>query len=606
MQTNHHTHRFSDVFRALLRFAPRIPSFLGVNRLIKRARCSDIGSTGFFLEQAVAHCPERVFLRFETEQYTYHDFNRRVNQLAHTLAAEGVRKGDCVALLFENCPSVLMAVFAVNKLGAVAGMINHKQRGSVLAHSLSIIQPKVMLVGEGGSDAFLSMVEFDSQRLQTISCFRYGYSDGLTELPDITERTCTANEENPSTTGTVTLGDTCFFVFTSGTTGLPKSAAMTHLRWMKAGLGFGRMALNLHDEDVHYCCLPLYHNTALSASLSTVVMTRSCLALARKFSQRQFWQDIVQHGATTFVYIGELCRYLLNQAPEQEESKHRIKAVLGNGLRSEIWDAFQTRFGIPAIYELYGASEGNIGFVNVFNLRRTVGFSPMQFAIVHYDVEKEVPLTDARGRMVKVKKGEVGLLLAEVTESTPFDGYTNNQAATQAKILRDVFRPGDCWFNTGDLVRKQGFRHIAFIDRVGDTFRWKSENVATTQVEAEIQAIPDVSEAVVYGVAVPHTEGRAGMASLSLRESIAFDGERFYAYLREKLPDYAIPLFLRIQEGYHETTTTLKIKKAELKKLGFQVRAHGEAIYVLVNRDRGYQPLDAELLSQIERGEIRF
>ncbi|RUO36654.1 long-chain-acyl-CoA synthetase [Aliidiomarina sanyensis] len=606
MQTNHHTHRFSELFRALVRFAPRIPAFLRANRLLKTAQRSDIGSTGLFLENAARTCPNRIFLRFESEQITYKRFNQQVNQLAHTLAAIGVKKGDCVALLFENAPALLIAVFAVNKLGAVAGMMNHKQRAGVLVHSLDIIQPKMMIIGEGGESAFLSLREHNSGLTETMPCFRYGRVAGETALPDLMERAREASEENPVTTSQVTLGDTSFYVFTSGTTGLPKSAAMTHLRWMKAGVGFGRMALGLRANDIHYCCLPLYHNTALSASLSSVIMTQSSLALARKFSARQFWHDISQHTATTFVYIGELCRYLLNQEEQNGETHHQIRAVLGNGLRSEIWDQFQTRFKIPEIYELYGASEGNIGFVNVFNLKRTVGFSPMTFAIVQYDVEQDQPVVNSKGRMQRVKKGEVGLLLAEVTNTTPFDGYTNNEAASQAKVLKNVFRTGDCWFNTGDLVRDQGFRHIAFIDRVGDTFRWKSENVATTQVEAEIQSNPDVSEAVVYGVAVPHTEGRAGMASVCLRENLSFDGARFYRYLRAKLPDYAVPIFVRIQEGYHETTTTLKIKKSELKKLGYRVWEQGESVYVLVNSERGYEPLNSELLEQIEKGEIRL
>lgn len=595
-------HRYSDLLKALLRFIPRLPSFLLENIRLKRARGTDIGSTGLSLQRVAARYPDRVFLKFEDREFTYAEFNYWVNQLAHALASQGVERGDCVALMFENSPEQLACVFAVNKLGATAGMMNYKQRDAVLAHSFSIIQPKLLVVGDNCEEALASV---PAVTLKNIGCLSLAAepSPGWLHLADLAK---TMPDSNPAVTESIQLQDTCFYVFTSGTTGLPKSAAMTYLRWYKAGIGFGRMALRLRGNDVHYCCLPLYHNTALSASLSTVIATASTLALAKRFRVSQFWQDIRQHGATSFVYIGELCRYLLNLAEDSADREHQVRAVLGNGLRSEVWDRFQERFGIRQIYEIYGASEGNIGFVNVFNLKRTVGFSPMRFAIVQFDHEREQPIVNSAGFMQRVAKGEVGLLLAQISKNTPFDGYTNNSEASSAKVLRNVFEPGDAWFHTGDLVRDQGFRHIAFVDRVGDTFRWKSENVATTQVEAEIQALQEVSEAVVYGVQVPHAEGRAGMVSLCIRQGAQFDPVKFYHTIKNKLPDYAIPLFVRLRQGYHDTTATLKIKKSALKQEGFHIKSTQESIYVLVNRDQGYQPLDEQVLEQIQQGQLRF
>ncbi|WP_228517498.1 long-chain-acyl-CoA synthetase [Aliidiomarina indica] len=600
-----HTHRLFDIVKAIARFIPRLPTFLLANIRLKRARGSDIGSTGLSLQQVAQRYPERTFLKFEGVTYSYAEFNRWVNQLAHAFASQGVGRGDCVALMFENSPEQLACVFAVNKLGATAGMMNYKQRDSVLAHSISIIQPKLFVVGDDCADALASLPNLPNNLLDGVPCLSMESSPSPGWL-DLTALAGNMPDSNLAVTETIQLQETCFYVFTSGTTGMPKSAAMTHLRWYKAGIGFGRMALRLRADDVHYCCLPLYHNTALSASLSTVIATASTLALARRFRVSEFWQDIREHGATSFVYIGELCRYLLNQPVAPDDKAHQVRAVLGNGLRAEVWDRFQNRFGIPYIYELYGASEGNIGFVNVFNLKRTVGFSPMRFAVVRFDYEKEQPIVDTRGFMLRVQKGDVGLLLAEISKNTPFDGYTNNQDASSAKVLRGVFKPGDAWFHTGDLVRDQGFRHIAFIDRVGDTFRWKSENVATTQVEAEIQTLQEINEAVVYGVQVPHTEGRAGMVSLSIRQGLEFDPVQFYRNLKDRLPDYAIPLFVRLRQGYHDTTATLKIKKTELKQQGFRIQDGQEPIYVLVNREQGYQPLDAGILERIQDGELRF
>lgn len=601
------SHTWRDIGTAVVKMLPRLPTFIAVNLAIKRAKHHQIGSTGLFLQRAAQRFPQRIFLRFEHRTYTYAEFNAWVNQIAHTLHARGLKKGQCVALLFKNSPEQLACAFAVNKLGAVAGMVNYKQRDAVLGHSFTVLQPAMVIIAE----EFVDAVSFAEPPLtamsadKTAQCFVMGGS--AQGYADLAELCATASKENPTQAAKVTLGETCFYVFTSGTTGLPKAAAMTHLRWYKAGLGFGRMALGLSKRDVQYCCLPFYHNTALSIALSSVVLTGSGLAIAEKFSASQFWPDIHHHRATCFTYIGELCRYLLNQPETPLEVTHNVRAVVGNGLRAEIWDAFQQRFGIPRICELYGASEGNIGFVNAFNLKRTVGFSPMKFAVVQFNVDNEQPLVDKRGGLQLVGKGEVGLLLAEVSSKAPFDGYTN-QAASEAKLMRNVFKPDDCWFNTGDIVQQQGFRHIAFIDRVGDTFRWKAENVATTEVEAQIHSIADVIEAVVYGVKVPNADGRAGMVSLILNQDKPFNPQLFYENLRKRLPDYAVPLFVRLCKfaSYHETTGTFKIKKSKLKQQGYKPDGENDTVFVLLDRSLGYQPLNPQILAEIEGGERRF
>jgi len=601
------SHTWQDISTAVIKMLPRLPTFIAVNIAIKRAKHDQIGSTGLFLQHAAQRFPERIFLRFAERTYTYAEFNGWVNQIAHTLQARGLQKGQCVALMLKNSPEQLACAFAVNKLGAVAGMVNYKQRDAVLGHSFSVLQPAMVIIAE----EFAEAVNSAQPSLREVSedsvpqCFVMGGSaQGYANLAEL----CTsASKDNPPQTAHIRLGENCFYVFTSGTTGLPKAAAMTHLRWYKAGLGFGRMALGLGKNDVQYCCLPFYHNTALSIALSSVVLTGSGLAIAERFSASQFWPDIHHHQATCFTYIGELCRYLLNQPETSLEKTHNVRAVVGNGLRAEIWDAFQQRFGISRICELYGASEGNIGFVNAFNLKRTVGFSPMKFTVVEFDVDNEQPVMNQRGHLQSVGKGDIGLLLAEVSNKAPFDGYTN-QAASEAKLMRNVFKQGDCWFNTGDIVQQQGFRHIAFIDRVGDTFRWKAENVATTEVEAQIHSIADVIEAVVYGVEVPNADGRAGMVSLILNQDKPFNPQLFYENLRKRLPDYAVPLFVRLRKlaAYHETTGTFKIKKTELKQQGYKPEGDNDTVFVLLDRSLGYQPLNPQILAEIEGGQRRF
>lgn len=585
------THSLLDISKAALQMLPRMPNFLRGVWQLSRPKKTDFGSTATLLQQQAAKQPDAVFLHYQDQRYSYGEFNAWCNRLAHRLQAEGIKKGDCVAVMMGNCPQVLACVFAINKLGAIAGMMNPKQRGAVLEHSFGIIKPKILIYSADCQDALSSCaIATDIKQF---------------EYPQLQAQSADLSSDNLAVTDTIQLGDICYYVFTSGTTGMPKSAALTHLRWVKAGIAFGSMSMALKPSDVQYCAMPLYHNTALSVSFSTAIRSGSSVVIAEKFSVSQFWDDIRRYQCTCFIYVGEICRFLLNQPEQATDRDHKVRVILGNGLRSEIWDAFQQRFGIKRICELYGASEGNVGFVNAFNLKRTVGFSPMTYAIVKFDIDNEKPLVDQRGHMQRVAKGEVGLLITAVTDKAPFDGYTNNPAANSAKLMQNVFTPGDCWFNTGDLVRDQGYRHIGFIDRVGDTFRWKAENVATTEVEAQIQTFADVVEAVVYGVEVPNTDGRAGMASVILAQGRRFNQIAFYHHLKRQLPDYAVPLFVRLGQQ-HEVTGTFKIMKNELKKQGFRLRHEQEKIYVLIDRTLGYQQLDADLLQQIDNGRVRF
>ncbi|MBV8063188.1 MAG: long-chain-acyl-CoA synthetase, partial [Nevskia sp.] len=393
------------------------------------------------------------------------------------------------------------------------------------------------------------------------------------------------------------------YIFTSGTTGMPKASVMTHYRWLRGMAGLGQMTMRLKQDDALYCPLPLYHNNALTVSWGAVLGAGCSLALGRKFSASRFWDEIRRYDATSFCYIGELCRYLLNRPATPEDREHLVRLIVGNGLRPEIWEQFQQRFGIEQIYEFYGASESNLAFVNAFGLSRTAGFCPMPFAIVEFDAEEEKARRGGDGFLRKVKRGEVGLLVTEVTDKAPFDGYTDKKAS-EAKLLRDVFKKGDVWFNTGDLVRDQGWRHIQFVDRVGDTFRWKGENVATTEVEGALNAFPGIEQAVVYGVEVPDCDGRAGMASLSCADG-AFDGAALAQHLHNRLPAYAVPLFLRLR-AEQETTATFKYRKVDLKRAGFDPGQTAEPLYLLLDPQRGYEPLTQELYARIGRRELKF
>jgi citronellyl-CoA synthetase len=356
---------------------------------------------------------------------------------------------------------------------------------------------------------------------------------------------------------------------------------------------------------VLYCTLPFYHGTALLVCWGSALAGGSAIAMRRRFSATEFWEDVRHYGATTFGYVGELCRYLLNQPPSSDDRNHQLTKMVGNGLRPSIWGPFKERFGVKTVAELYASSEGNIGFSNFFNMDNTVGFSTAPFALVKYEEGTRDPIRDESGRIREVNKGEPGLLLSEINAKWSFEGYTQKEA-TEKSIMRDVFKPGDQWFNTGDVLRDIGCRHLQFVDRMGDTFRWKGENVSTTEVENMIDGSGLVDEAIVYGVEIPNTNGKAGMVTLVSRDDGSrFDPDALWHYLQENLPPYAIPVFVRVTDAI-EKTGTFKYCKVDLKNAGYRIDAPHDDVYVWLPKTQGYTLVDEATFKAIEDGAYQF
>ncbi|KAA0022588.1 long-chain-acyl-CoA synthetase [Antrihabitans cavernicola] len=561
-----------DVVRRLPAMLPDLPGMaMGAANLLLRKPDSK-GSVGLVFQRAAQRHPERPFLRFEGNSVGYGEANEQVNRYAVVLSAHGVVRGDVVGVLMKNRPETLFLVLAIAKLGATAGLLNHNQRSDVLAHSLGLLDSRVLVVGDECQEAIDSLDA--APQAETV----------LT-ADDVDREAVGADDADPPICEEITGREKAYLIFTSGTTGMPKASVMTHYRWLKGMAGLGSLGVRLSSDDTLYCCLPLYHNNALTVALSSVLGSGATFALGKSFSASRFWDDANLNKATGFAYIGELCRYLLNQPARSTDRDNNIRLMVGNGLRPEIWDEFKTRFGISRVAEFYGASEGNIAFVNALNLDRTAGVCPLPYAVVEYDDESGKAKRDSNGLLRKVGKGEVGLLLAKVTDRAPFDGYTD-KSASESKLVRDGFDKGDVWFDTGDLVRKQGWMHIAFVDRLGDTFRWKGENVATTEVEGALGDERGVDQAVVYGVDVPGTDGKAGMAAVMMKDGAGFDGKAVAGHLYDRLPAYAVPLFIRIVDSL-EQTSTFKSRKVELRKLGYSNDAEG-TLYVLAGKSAGY------------------
>lgn len=573
--------------------ATRVPGLLADAPVIVRGALTGLlaqpnskKSIGTVFAERAARYGDRVFLRFGDQQLTYADANAAANRYAAVLAARGVGHGDVVAVMLRNSPHAVLTMLATVKCGAVAGMLNYHQRGEVLQHSLGLLKARV-LVAE--TDLVSAVAE----------CGGSGDTETLT-IEDLERFAVGAPATNPASASAVLAKDTAFYIFTSGTTGFPKASVMTHLRWLKALAAFGGIGLRLKPSDTLYCCLPLYHNNALTVALSSVINSGATLALGKSFSASKFWDEVIASDATAFIYIGEVCRYLLNQPPKPTDRKHKVRVIAGNGLRPEIWDEFTKRFGIKRVCEFYASSEGNTAFINVFNVPRSTGVFPLPLAYVEYDPDTGAPLRDDDGRVRRVPAGEPGLLLSKVNRLQPFDGYTDSESS-EKKLVRNAFREGDCWFNSGDVMSPQGMGHAAFVDRLGDTFRWKGENVATTQVEAALVSDESVEECTVFGVEVPRTGGRAGMAAVKLREGAEFDGKSLARAVYGQLPVYALPLFVRIVKELAQTTT-FKSRKVELRDQGYGPDVE-DPLYVLAGRDEGYVPFYDEYPDEVAEGK---
>lgn len=550
------------------------------------ARPDSHRSIGSVFQERAARYGDRIFLRFGDQRLTYRDANAAANRYAAVLAARGVGAGDVVAVMLRNSPNAILAMLAAVKCGAVAGMLNYHQRGEVLAHSLGLLDAKVLIA--------------ETDLVSAVAgCGGSGSTETLT-VEDLERFAVGAPATNPASASTVRARDTAFYIFTSGTTGFPKASVMTHLRWLKALAAFGGIGLRLKSSDTLYCCLPLYHNNALTVALSSVINSGATLTLGRSFSASRFWDEVIASDATAFIYIGEICRYLLNQPPKPTDRAHKVRVIAGNGLRPEIWDEFTNRFGIARVCEFYASSEGNTAFINVFNVPRTTGVFPMPLAYVEYDPDTGAPLRDDDGRVRRVPAGQPGLLLSPVNRLQPFDGYTDPESS-EKKLVRNAFREGDCWFNSGDVMSPQGMGHAAFVDRLGDTFRWKGENVATTQVEAALASDESVEECTVFGVEIPRTGGRAGMAAVQLRDGAGFDGKSLARAVYSQLPPYALPLFVRVV-GELEHTTTFKSRKVELRDQAYGPEVQ-DPLYVLAGRDEGYVPYYDEYPEEVALGE---
>ena len=599
--------KFTDLIPGILSILWRLPTIIKSMKTTMNMKPEDRVSIGRILEHNAIKYKNRNAILFEDEKYTHGEFNDAINRYANYFASSGLERGNVAVVFLDNRPELLMIIGAMAKLGTIASLINTNQRGKVLLHSMTLDPGKILIIGEELLDAF----EEIKPQLNLSEKDKVYFVPDSGEMPvpdgylDLSELIKDSPVTNPHTTNEIMAQDRFANVFTSGTTGLPKASIQTHRRWLSCYNLFGGINLNLNSNDVMYVSIPFFHTNALIVSWPPAARGGAALAIRRKFSVSNFWKDIHKFNASAFIYIGEICRYLINQPPGPDDRKNRVNKIVGNGLRPDIWKPFKKRFGISKVFELYGAADGTTGFTNTFNLDCTVGWCPSAYAIARYDVDMDEPIKDENGFMQKVDVGDSGLMIFEISDTVPFAGYTNKED-NEKKIFRDVFQKGDVWYNSGDLLRDIGFKHAQFVDRLGDTFRWKGENVSTNEVEEVVNSIPLVSSSTVYGAAIPGTDGRAGMAAIiSNTEPDKFDFKEVANSLRKDLPSYAVPIFLRFLTKF-ETTETHKIKKSNLKSEGIDPDKIKDHLFVLLPESAEYVPLTGDIYNEIVKGKYRF
>jgi fatty-acyl-CoA synthase len=563
------------------------------------------------LEREARRRPGATFVRFEGRDLSYAELNAHANRIAHWALARGLTKGDVVALLMENRPEYIAVWMGLAKAGVTTALLNTNLRGEALAHSVLTAGSSAIVLGAECAESWQSL------GADAPSVDLFALAEPVRPAPALPPHAKSLDEESAgfsrsdpprSVRAELRGGDALFYIYTSGTTGLPKAARFSHSRFV-AGGAYALLA-GLSRRDVLYCALPLYHTVGGVMCVNAALRSGAVLALARKFSARRFWDDVAETGATAFQYIGELCRYLVNQPPHPKERAHALRFALGNGLRPDVWPAFQRRFAVPQIVEFYGATESNVSMVNLAGRAGSVGKAApgTKIALVRFDVDRDAPVRDARGRCIACEVGEPGELLGRISEGRTaagrFEGYTSREA-TEKKILRDVFAPGDAWFRTGDLLSRDADGYYYFVDRIGDTFRWKGENVSTQQVAEAVGGEPGVALCAAYGIAVPGADGRAGMAAVVLDPGAVLDGASLYARVERELPAYARPVFLRVSDA-PDLTGTFKLRKVELQKQGFDPSASSDPILYRDDERRAYWPLDAGVHQRIASGALRF
>jgi fatty-acyl-CoA synthase len=583
-------------------------------RTLRRTRPIGSNPTRVFplvVDEVAARYGDKPALYSDRESLTYRALVARSLRYSRWALAQGLARGEVVALLMTNRPEYVAAWLGIIRAGGAVALLNTNLTGAALAHCIDTVRPRNVIAS---NDLIAALASSDPFRKTAPRVWVHGDAlDKQCDHPriDLAVDSLDASPLSASEGPALTIEDKALFIYTSGTTGMPKAANINHFRLMLASHAFAGI-MDARPHDRMYDCLPMYHTSGGVCATGAMLAVGGTVFIREKFSAREFWDDVTRERCSLFMYIGELCRYLVNSPPHPKERAHRLRLCCGNGLRGDVWAQFQSRFGV-AILEFYAATEGNVTLFNFEGKPGAVGRLPwflkhtFPTTIVRFDLERERPLRNSRGFCEEAAAGETGEAIGRIFDdpSMPagrFEGYAD-AAETERKILRGVFEAGDAWFRTGDLMRRDADGYFYFVDRIGDTYRWKGENVSTTEVAQTICGFAGIEDANVYGVPVPGHEGRAGMAAIVCNPSI--DLKALRSYLAARLADYARPLFLRIV-GAIDVTATFKQRKLALVKEGFDPACVSDPLYVDDPDRRAFVPIDDALYRRIVTGQTRL
>ncbi|KAF1835496.1 long-chain fatty acid transporter-like protein [Decorospora gaudefroyi] len=564
-------------------------------------------------EDQVGKQPDHPFLIFEGKTWTYKEFFEAFTRVANWLIDDlGVQVNEIVAIDGGNSPEYLMVWFALDAIGAVPSFVNWNLTGPGLVHCAKICNTRYLITD---SDV-KGNVEPCSTELKDLSITIQYYDSSF--FASLSNKTPIPESRRDG----ISIESLRGLIYTSGTTGLPKAVVMSTGRDLVLSYTVAEY-LGLKKEDRMYTCMPLYHGAAHALCTTPTIHAGSTMVLSRRFSHRTFWPEVAGSGATIIQYVGELCRYLLNGPTNPYERKHKVQIAWGNGLRPDVWERFRERFNIPIINELYAATDGlgamfnrNAGpfTANCIGLRGLIWNWKFghQEVMVKMDVDTEDIMRDANGFAIRCGVNEPGQVLHKLTPETvaAAPGYYNNEGATQGRRITDVFEKGDMWFKSGDMMRQDSEGRVYFVDRLGDTFRWKSENVSTNEVADMMGKYPQIAETNAYGVLIPGYDGRAGAASIVMADGVTeatFDFQALAKHAKAVLPTYAVPLFLRVTPAL-EYTGTLKVQKGRLKQEGVDPeKITGEdRIYWLPPGSDRYLPFEKKDWEGIISGSLRL
>jgi citronellyl-CoA synthetase len=583
----------------------------GYLEVLNSSKYGKNASLGQKVEKQARSRPEHPAFLWQDEVISYEEFNRRANRYANFFDSQGYKKGDVVALLMDNCPEYLMVTTGLAKIGVITALINTGVRGEVLAQGINLAEARSMIIGSN----YIELYQTIAQRLRFRSPGTV-YVDGsqpALEIPSPLQSLPlllgACSQDNPPLTSEIQGEDILVYLYTSGSYGARKAVPVSHQRFWMVGQQLRSFGY-LNEDSIQYMCLPLYYNSGFTVCFSGMIITGSTMVLKSEFSATRFWSDICRYQANYFTGVGEMCRYLYSQEESPDDANNPLEIMICNGMAGNLIEPFKQRFGIKHIIEIYGTTENVGSFFNYEEISGMCGnlnvLNQRQGEVVRFNFDSSELLRDENNRLIKCNPGMVGVLLCEINEVNPFYGYVNDLEATEAKIIRNAFSEGDAYLNTCDLMELHENEYISFVDRLGDTYRWKAKTVSAHQVaDVLFKFFGPVEDASVYGVKIPGHEGRCGMAALRFIEGETMDWKRFLSYINRRMPEHARPIFIRIDKHLNHIDSLEEVKQ-QLQQEGFDINRIKDPIFFYHPQKEAYLPLTPDIYNDIMAGKISF